>query len=130
MLLKVKGQSTAEYAILIALVAAVAAGFLSVSLKGAIRNKNQQASGYLMQAGGVSTSTATGDVATATDLSGFGADNVVPLYTQEVSKTTLKGGTADYKNVSVLEKGGSEKKYQKQTTESEAISVETLDKNN
>ena len=44
MLLKVKGQSTAEYAILIALVAAVAAGFLSVSLKVAIRNKNQQAS--------------------------------------------------------------------------------------
>lgn len=122
MLLKVKGQSTAEYAILIALVAAVAAGFLSVSLKGAIRNKNQQASSYLMSAG-VETRSGT-DL-----LAGFASDaNVVPLYTQEVTKTTLKGGD-DYKNVSVLEKGGSERKYQKQTTESEAVSVETLDEN-
>lgn len=121
MLLKVKGQSTAEYAILIALVAAVAAGFLSVSLKGAIRNKNQQASDYLMKAGV--------DDRTTNLLIGYGADNVVPLYTQEVSKTTLRGNADEYKNVSVLEKGGSEKKYQKQTTESEAVSVETLDAN-
>ena len=122
MLLKVKGQSTAEYAILIALVAAVAAGFLSVSLKGAIRNKNQQASDYLMKAGVDSRS--------GTDLlAGYGDSNVVPLYTQEVSKTTLKGGTDNYKNVSVLEKGGAERTYQKQTTESEAVSVETLETN-
>ena len=123
MLLKVKGQSTAEYAILIALVAAVAAGFLSVSLKGAIRNKNQQASAYLMGAG-VEARSGTDALAGYAD-----SENVVPLYTQEVSKTTLKGGTDAYKNVSVLEKGGSEKKYQKQTTESEAVSVETLDTN-
>ncbi|MFA5286832.1 MAG: hypothetical protein WC394_00990 [Candidatus Omnitrophota bacterium] len=121
MLLKVKGQSTAEYAILIALVAAVAAGFLSVSLKGAIRNKNQQASDYLMKAGS--------DSASGVDLTSYGETNVVPLYTQEVSKTTIKGGD-DYKDVSVLEKGGSERKYQKQTTESEAVSVETLEKSN
>jgi Flp pilus assembly pilin Flp len=122
MLLKVKGQSTAEYAILIALVAAVAAGFLSVSLKGAIRNKNQQASDYLMKA--------AVDTRSGTDLlAGFGADNVVPLYTQEVSKTTLQGGADVYKNVQVLEKGGSERKYQKQTTASEAVSVETLEAN-
>jgi hypothetical protein len=122
MLLKVRGQSTAEYAILIALVAAVAGGFLSVSLKGAIRNKNQQASDYLMKAGVDSRS--------GTDLlAGYGDENVVPLYTQEVSKTTLKGGDDAYKNVSVLEKGGAERKYQKQTTESEAVSVETLNTN-
>ncbi len=122
MLLKVKGQSTAEYAILIALVAAVAAGFLSVSLKGAIRNKNQQASSYLMSAG-VEERSGTNLLA------GFAEDaNVVPLYTQEVTKTTLKGGDA-YKNVQVLEKGGSGRTYQKQTTESEAVSVETLDEN-
>ena len=121
MLTKIKGQSTAEYAILIALVAAIAGGFLSVSLKGAVRNKNQQASDYLMKAGV--------DSRTGTDLlSGYGGDNVVPLYTQEVSKTKLKGGD-DYKSVSVLEKGGSEKKYQKQTTESQAVSVETLEAN-
>lgn len=122
MLLKVKGQSTAEYAILIALVAAVAAGFLSVSLKGAIRNKNQQASDYLMNAG-VDARSGT------TALSGYGTDNVVPLYTQEVSKTQVKGGD-DYKSVSVLEKGGSERKYQKQTTESQAVSIETLEGSN
>lgn len=122
MLLKLKGQSTAEYAILIALVAAVAAGFLSVSLKGAMRNKNQQASDYLMKAG-VDDRTGTAL------LSGFGDENVVPLYTQEVTKTQVSGGDA-YKNVSVMEKGGAEKKYQKQTTTSEAISVETLDANN
>ena len=122
MLLKLKGQSTAEYAILIALVAAVAAGFLSVSLKGAIRNKNQQASDYLTQAG-VDERTGTALLA------GYGADNVVPLYTQEVSKTILEGGDDKYRNVSVLEKGGSEKRYQKQTTKSEAVSVETLEAN-
>jgi hypothetical protein len=122
MLLKIKGQSTAEYAILIALVAAVAGGFLSVSLKGAIRGKNQQASDYLMKAGVDSRS--------GTDLlAGYGDSNEVPLYTQEVTKTTVKGGD-DFKNVSVLEKGGAEKKYSKQTTESEALSVETLDSNN
>ncbi|MCX5701254.1 MAG: hypothetical protein NTZ63_06925 [Candidatus Omnitrophica bacterium] len=122
MLLKLKGQSTAEYAILIALVGAVAAGFLSVSLKGAIRNKNQQASDYLMKAGT--------DSRTGTDLlAGFGGDNAVPLYTQEVTKTKVAGGDA-YKNVTVLEQGGAEKKFTKQTTTSEAVSVETIDANN
>lgn len=121
MLLKAKGQSTVEYAILIALVAAVAAGFLSVGLKGAIRGKNQQAADYLMTAG---TDARSG----STLLSGYGADNDVPLYTQEVSKTQVKGGD-QYKNVAVLEQGGLEKKYQLQTTESGAISVETLENN-
>lgn len=122
MFLKLKGQSTAEYAILIALVAAVAAGFLSVGLKGAIRGKNQQASDYLMQAGV--------DAKSGTNLlSGYGDTNEVPLYTQEVTKTQVLGGDANYKNVTVLEKGGSEKKYTKQTTDSDAISVETLDSN-
>jgi len=117
MLLKLKGQSTAEYAILIALVAAVAAGFLSVGLKGAIRGKNQQASDYLMQSGNE----------TGFNLNDYGSSNEVPLYTQEVTKTQVLGGDANYKNVTVLEKGGSEKKYTKQTTDSDAISVETLD---
>lgn len=120
MFLKLKGQSTAEYAILIALVAAVAAGFLSVGLKGAIRGKNQQASDFLMQAGT--------DAKSGTDLlSGYGDTNAVPLYTQEVTKTQVLGGDDNYKNVTVLEKGGSEKKYTKQTTDSDAVSVETLD---
>ncbi|MCX5705562.1 MAG: hypothetical protein NTZ92_05870 [Candidatus Omnitrophica bacterium] len=122
MLLKVKGQSTVEYAILIALVSAVAVGFLSVGLKGAIRGKNQQAADYLLKAGI--------DASTGSDqLAPYGATNEVPLYTQEVSKTQVKGGD-DYKSVSVLEQGGAEKKLQLQTTESGAVSVETLEGNN
>ena len=122
MLLKVKGQSTAEYAILIALVGAVAAGFLSVGLKGAIRGKNQQASDYLMKAGNDAT------LGGSDLLSQYGSDNSVPLYTQEVSKTQVKGNDTQFKNTTVLEQGGAEKKYQLQTTESAAVSVETLDK--
>ena len=112
---KVRGQSTVEYAILIALVSAVAVGFLSVGLKGAVRSKNQQAADYLLKAGVDANSGAD-------QLSGYGATNEVPLYTQEVSKTQVKGGD-DYKNVTVMEQGGAEKKYQLQTTESGAVSV-------
>ncbi len=122
MLLKVKGQSTVEYAILIALVSAVAVGFLSVGLKGAIRGKNQQASDYLMKAGNDAS------LGGSNLLASYGADNEVPLYTQEVSKTQVRGGD-EYINVSVLEKGGAEKKTQLQTTESGAVSVETLEAN-
>lgn len=122
MLLKVKGQSTVEYAILIALVSAVAVGFLSIGLKGAIRGKNQQASDYLMKAGV--------DASTGSDLlAEYGDTNEVPLYTQEVSKTQVKGGE-DYKSVEIMEQGGAERKLQLQTTESGAVSVETLEANN
>jgi Flp pilus assembly pilin Flp len=122
MLLKVKGQSTVEYAILIALVSAVAVGFLSVGLKGAIRGKNQQASDYLMKAGN--------DANSGSDLlAGYGDTNEVPLYTQEVSKTQVKGGD-EYKSIEIMEQGGAEKKLQLQTTESAAVSVETLEGNN
>jgi len=120
MLLKTRGQSTVEYAILIALVSAIAVGFLSVALKGAIRGKNQQASDYLVRSG-------VDDATGSNQLVGFGANNDVPLYTQELSKTQVRGGS-EYVNVSVLEKGGAEKKKQTQTTESGAISVETLDR--
>lgn len=117
MWLKRKGQSTAEYAILIGLVAAVAGGFLSVSLKGAMRAKNEQATNFLMKAG-------------ETELASYGSGaSSIPLYTQEVSETKVSGGDA-YKNISVLEKGGSEKKLQSQTTETTAVSVETLDGTN
>lgn len=117
MRLRERGQSTAEYAILIGLVVAVAAGFLSVSLKGAMRSKNEQATKLLMQAGDATLS-----------VYGTGASDI-PLYVQEVSKTTVKGGD-EYKNITVLEKGGSEKKLQQQVTETTAVSVETLDGTN
>ncbi|MBU1998952.1 MAG: hypothetical protein KKE64_05600 [Candidatus Omnitrophica bacterium] len=116
MRLREKGQSTAEYAILIGLVVAVAAGFLSVSLKGAMRSKNEQATNLLLVAGD--------DVLGSY---GTGASDI-PLYVQEVSKTTVQA--SDYINTAVLEKGGSEKKLQKQTTQTTAVSVETLDGTN
>jgi len=108
---KKKGQSTAEYAILLGLIAAVAAGFLSVGLKGAIRNKGKQTTNYLLQAGN-------------DELQDYD-DTDVPLYTQEQSETTIYG--ADFKNVSVMEKGGSQKRHQVQKSDTSSISIETID---
>jgi hypothetical protein len=60
------------------------------------------------------------------DLGSYGEINAVPIYTQELTQTKVYGG-ADYKNVSVLEKGGAEKKVQSQKTATTAVSVETLE---
>jgi len=111
MFLKKKGQSTAEYAIVIGLVIAVAAGILQVALKGGIRQKNKQALDYMLDQGS-SYFTNTGSTA-------------AQLYTQEYRQTQVAGGS-DYADESLLEKGGSEKRYQKQTTTTEATSIETI----
>jgi Flp pilus assembly pilin Flp len=111
MFLKKKAQSTAEYAVVLALVAAVAAGILQVALKGGIRQKHKQAMNYLLDAGSATLTT---------------ADQDVPLFSQEYRETIVKGGEA-FKDKSVLKKGGVDKKYQKQTTTTEAVSVETID---
>ena len=117
MFLKKKGQSTAEYAIVIGLVVAVAAGILQIALKGGIRQKNSQAMNYMLGAGN--------DNAALT-----GATDVAPaMFSQDYRQTTVKGG-ADYVDESVLQKGGSEKKYQKQSTTTTAVSVETLNASN
>jgi len=110
MLLRKKGQSTAEYAILLGVVVAVAAGILQVALKGGMRQKNKQALDYMVTAGDT-------DIPTA-------ANAKADLYSQEYRQTTVK--KADYVDKSVLEKGGAEKKQQKQTTETESISLETI----
>lgn len=114
MFLRKKGQSTAEYAVLLGLVGAIAAGFLSVSLKGAVRSKGKQATNFLMQAGD--------------DKLGGYSDVDVPLYTQEYNKTTVVGDR--YVDQSVMEKGGSEKRKQVQASATDSISIETLDDSN
>jgi len=119
MLLKNKAQSTAEYAILIGVVAAIAAGFLSVALKGGVRAKNQQAMNVLMDAGGNVTEWAT--AGTTTNIS-------VPLYTQE--QTVTKVQAAGFKDKAVMYKGGKIEKESQQQTATNTVSIETLDDNN
>ena len=96
MLLRKKAQSTAEYAITIGLVVAVAAGVLSTSLKGGIRKKHEQAMNVLLAAGN--------------DVTGFGdaAAQTAQNYTQEYRKTTILDND-NYVDRSILEKGGSKK---------------------
>lgn len=112
MLLRKKAQSTAEYAITIGLVVAVVAGVLQVALKGGIRQKNKQALNYLIDAGSSVTAFNTTDGAEA-------------LYSQDYRKTTID--EADFVDQTVMQKGGAEKRYQKQSTASESVSLEMID---
>lgn len=112
MFLTKKGQSTAEYAIVFALVVAVAAGVLQVALKGGIRQKNKQALNYLLTAG---------DTTTAFNST---ADQSVDLFSQDWRQTTID--TSGFKDERVMLKGGAEKRIQNQTTASESVSVELI----
>ena len=115
MFLRKKGQSTAEYAIVIGLVIAVAAGILQVALKGGIRQKNKKAVDFLIGAGNNVTAF---NNAASTD---------IQLYTQEVRNTNVLGGDTNYVDESVMLKGGGEERRQKQVTETTAVSVETIE---
>lgn len=111
MFLRKKAQSTAEYAITIALVIAVTAGVLQMALKSGLRQKNKQAMNYLLNAGNEEL--------------GKVSDQQEKLFTQDYRTTTVSKD--DYVDESIMEKGGAEKKIQKQTTESSAINVELID---
>jgi len=94
MFLKKKGQSTAEYAIVIGLVVAVAAGILQIALKGGIRQKNSQAMNFMLGAGNnVSEFTNAGDVAPA-------------MFSQDYRQTQVLGGDQNYVDESIMQKGG------------------------
>lgn len=110
MFIRKKAQSTAEYAIMLALVAALAAGVLQVSLKGGIRQKQKQALNYLLDAGSANLTTPAQNVS---------------LFSQEYRETTVKGGT-DFVDSSVMKKGGLEKRLQKQVTDTTSVSIETI----
>ncbi|TRZ95610.1 hypothetical protein D4R78_03020 [bacterium] len=103
-----KGQTTAEYAILIGLVVAVAAGILQVALKGGIRKKNKQALDYMLTAGNNQLPAGTGDI---------------DIYTQEYRKTDIfKEG---FQDKTVMQKGGFEGRKQQQKTLTESVEVES-----
>lgn len=113
MFLKKKAQSTAEYAIIIGLVIAVAAGVLQVALKSGIRQKNKQAMNYLLNAG------------LDTDEYASAPDNTAGTYSQDYRQTTID--RAAYVDEALLEKGGAEKKLQRQKAATESVSIETID---
>ena len=114
MFLKKKAQSTAEYAIIIGLVIAVAAGVLQVALKSGIRQKNKQAMEYLLTAGDDAGLPTTSDATAST-------------FSQDYRETKVLKDA--YVDEAVLEKGGAEKKYQKQKSETESVNIETIDAN-
>ena len=103
-----KGQSTAEYAILIGLVIAIAAGILSALLRGGMTHKQHQAMTLLDNAGNSSL----------TDESGLRA------YTQEGRTTTVDAGK--YVDQEVMLKGGATEKTQTQASQTNSITVEML----
>lgn len=113
MFLRKKAQSTAEYAITLGLVVAIAAGVLGVALKGGIRQKNKQALNYLIT---------SGDSESA--FSGV-ADQSEKLFTQEARDTTVLA--SGYIDETILEKGGAEDKIQQQMRQSTSTSVELID---
>jgi hypothetical protein len=108
MILNRRAQSTAEYAVLIGLVAAVTAGVLSVALKGAIRQKNKQAMGYLLDAGN----------------SNLGTGRNAATFTEQYSQDTVSG--SDFASQKVMKRGGLEESYQKQKVTKETIAVESI----
>lgn len=118
MLLHKRGQSTAEYAIVIGLIIAVAAGILSVALKGGIRQRQKQATDYMIGAGYDTLDTKIQE-------NGPNAAKAT-IFSQEYSQTKVLGGT-DYADEAVLEKGGSEKKFQRQATNTTSVNVETIE---
>ncbi len=81
-----KAQSVAEYAIVIALVAAVAAGVMQMMLKGGMRTKSKQAVNYLLDAG---NDTLTNDASVTLFSSEGSATNVTA---DSYTKTMRKGG--------------------------------------
>jgi hypothetical protein len=111
MLFNRRGQSTAEYAIVIGLVVAVAAGVLQVALKGAIRKKNDEALNYLLGAG-----------------YDDGLDDVdeqdKQLFSSEHRYTRILAD--DFEDTSVLNKGGAHKSKLHQKTETESVSIEAM----
>lgn len=110
MFLRKKAQSTAEYAIVIGLVVALAAGVLQVALKGGMRKKNKQAVNYLLSAG-------------EDDL--LSADGDIDIYSQDRRETNRL--SAGYRDTTVLKKGGAQESIQRQSTTSESESYEMMD---
>lgn len=115
MFLTKKAQSTAEYAIALGLVVAVAAGVLQVALKGGIRQKNKQALNYMLNAG-----------SNIEEFSSVENQNV-SLFTEDFRTTEID--SANYVDERLMNKGGEEKARQYQETNTTAVSIEKIDGN-
>ena len=115
MFLKRQGQSTAEYAIVIGLVVAVAAGVLQIALKNGIQAKNAQGMKIMTDAGNTEL-TAAGAT--------MGANPSTALYSQDLRKTTVDHAT--YVDKTVTKQGGAVDKKQYQETVTDAVNVETI----
>ncbi|MFH0791208.1 MAG: hypothetical protein V2A64_06205 [Candidatus Omnitrophota bacterium] len=112
MFLNKKGQSTAEYAIALGLVVAVAAGVLQIALKGGIRQKNKQALNYMLSAGD-----------NITDFKNV-AKQDVSLFSEDVRNTTIDAAT--YVDERLMNKGGEEKVRNYQKTDTTAVNIEKI----
>ncbi len=109
MFLRKRGQSTAEYAIVIGLVIAIAAGITQVVLKRGIAKKTDQVVDYFVKMND-------------TELGGTAATDI-PIYSQEYRKTDITAMS----DVSTLKQGAGEEKTQSQTTTTNAYTAETID---
>ena len=107
-----KGQSVSEYAIILGLVIAVAAGVTQILLKGAIREKQAKAIVLINNAGGTLNDFAN---ATALNLTS------TKIYDQELRQTVINSST--FVDSKILHKGGAEERklVQNQTTPSSAV---------
>lgn len=122
MFLNKRAQSTAEYAIALGLVVAVAAGVLQVALKKGIVQKQAQALDILANTG--TNSTYTDSLGKAVKFDSTLTSGDLGLYSQDWRQTDVSENT----NKSTLYKGGKEERYGKQTSSSSGVSVETLEK--
>ncbi len=115
MFLRRRGQSTAEYAIALGLVVAVAAGILQVALKGGIRDRNRQAVNYLLSAG--------------QDVPEFNnaQDRNPLLFSEEFRSTTIDRGT--YIDERLMERGGAERARRRQQADTTSITIEKINPN-
>lgn len=112
MFIRKKAQSTAEYAIAVGLVIAIAAGILQIALKGGIRKKSTEATNFLANAGRSVSAYSGSPAFTAT-------------YSVTEDRTTTVNAT-DYVDEAVMRKGGAELKRAVQTTETGSSSTEVM----
>lgn len=112
MLKNIRAQSTAEYAILIGVVVAAAAGFLAVSMKNAIGTKHDSAVDYFLRAG-------TATLEEAVEGEGVSVDIIASQ--EEVRHTTqYQEGFADTR---VRHQGGAEQALQTQRVKTDQVSI-------
>ncbi|MCP4652935.1 MAG: hypothetical protein GY858_06075 [Candidatus Omnitrophica bacterium] len=128
MLLRKKAQSTAEYAITIGLVVAVAAGIMQVALKNGMRQKSKEANDILRRAGTAAMgsmdvdTTIFGGASTGLNPDAQGAFNV---YNESARSTVVD--QESYLDKTILEKGGAEKKLQHRETVTTSMDVDNFE---